>query len=77
MIPANWKGFQCKERKTGDNSILGEYLVSKWPLMWGWKREQRCKLLKHLPKEHGDTGEDAEFSLKPNHGLFRSFRSQD
>lgn len=36
-------------------SVLGENLISKWPLVRGRKRQERCKLLKHLPEEHGDT----------------------
>jgi len=58
MILEDLKGSQRKERQREYDSVLGENLISKWPLVRGWKRQERCKLLKHLPEEHGDTRKD-------------------
>lgn len=76
MILADWMKCQYKRRQVECKSVLGENLMSKWPLIGGWEREQRCQFLKHLPKEHGNTRKDAKFSLEPNYGLFGSVRSK-
>jgi hypothetical protein len=61
----------------GCDSVLGENLMSEWPLVRRWEREQRCEFLEHLPEEHGNTRKDTEFALESNHGLFGSVRSKD
>ena len=42
------------------------------------ERQERRKLLEHLPEELGDARarKDAEFSLESDHGLFHLFTSR-